>query len=86
MVEIFFICEHIGGEMMKTSVNVDMAKVENMLYKKLWTWAELARRSNVTTPTLFALKAGRRRASMRTLYKIAHAFNVKPETLIRKDA
>ncbi len=71
---------------MKDAVNVDMEKIETMLYKRLWTWAELARRSNVTTPTLFALKAGRRRASMRTLYKIAHAFDVQPGMLIRKDA
>lgn len=71
---------------MKDAVNVDMAKVENMLYKRLWTWSELARRSNVTTATIFALKAGRRRASMRTLYKIAHAFDVQPGTLIKKDA
>ncbi|WP_370850989.1 helix-turn-helix domain-containing protein [Megasphaera sp.] len=71
---------------MKDAVNVDMEKVGNMRYEHLWTWSELARRSNVTTATIFALKAGRRRASMRTLHKIAHALGVQPGTLIKKDA
>ena len=74
------------GEKMKEAVNVNMTKVEKMMYKRLWTWSELARQADVTTATLFALKARRRRASLMTLCKIARAFKVKPETLIEKEA
>lgn len=61
---------------------IDMEKVKSMMYEKLWTWAELARQSNVTQSTLFALQAGRRNPSMRTIYKIAHALEVEPQQII----
>lgn len=63
-------------------MNLDMEKVKEMTYQKLWTWADLARQANVTQPTLYALKAGRRNPSMRTIYKIAHALGVEPQEII----
>lgn len=70
---------------MKNAVFMDMEKVEQLSHEHLWTWAELARRSSVTQSTLFALKAGRRRASMITACKIAHALNVEPQVLIKEE-
>ena len=70
---------------MKNTVSIDMEKVEQLSHQHLWTWAELARHSSVTQSTLFALKAGRRRASMITAYKIAHALNVEPQMLIKEE-
>ena len=61
---------------------IDMEKVKRMMYEKLWTWAELARQANVTQSTLFALQAGRRNPSLRTIYKIAHALEVEPQQII----
>lgn len=61
-----------------------MEKVKSMMYEKLWTWAELARQSNVTQSTLFALQAGRRNPSARTVYKIAYALNVEPAEIMKQ--
>lgn len=65
-------------------MNLDMEKVKEMTYQKLWTWADLARQANVTQPTLYALKAGRRNPSMRTIYKIAHALDVDPQEIVKQ--
>ena len=65
---------------------MDMEKVKNMMYSRFWTWRILAEKSNLTETTLMALQAKRRRASARTVYKIAAALKVKPETLIEKEA
>lgn len=65
-------------------MNLDMEKVKEMTYQKLWTWADLARQANVTQPTLYALKAGRRNPSMRTIYKIAHALGVEPQEIVKQ--
>lgn len=65
-------------------MNLDMEKVQEMTYQKLWTWADLARQANVTQSTLYALKAGRRNPSMRTIYKIAHALGVEPQEIVKQ--
>lgn len=67
------------------SFNVDMKKIECMTYKKLWTWADLSRNAGITQTTIFALKAKRRNASRRTLYKIANALGVEPSDIVSKD-
>ena len=68
-----------------TGFDVDMPKIKRLTYRNLWTWAELSRRANVTTPTLYALQAGRRRASLRTVYKLAAALGVEPREIIKKN-
>lgn len=67
---------------MRDNYSIDMQKVRSMTYKRLWTWADLARHTDLTQSTLYALKAGRRKASPRTVYKIAHALEVEPEEII----
>lgn len=66
-------------------MNIDMGKVEDMTYQKLWTWADLSRNAGITQTTIFALKAKRRNASRRTLYKIANALGVEPSDIVSKD-
>lgn len=66
-------------------MNIDMGKVEDMTYQKLWTWADLSRNAGITQTTIFALKAKRRNASRRTLYKIANALGVEPIDIVSKD-
>lgn len=69
---------------MNKSVVIDMPKVKEMTYRKLWTWAELAKKAGITQPTIFALQSGRRKASIRTAYKIAAALDVEPSEIIKK--
>lgn len=70
----------------KRSYVMNMEKVKDMMYSRFWTWRVLAEKSNLTETTLMALQAKRRKASARTVYKIAAALKVKPETLIEKEA
>ena len=63
-------------------MKIDMEKVKRMMYEKLWTWAELAKQANLAQNTLYALQAGRRNPSLRTIYKIAHALEVEPQQII----
>lgn len=64
---------------------VDMEKVKELTYRKLWTWADLARNANITEPTIYALQFGRRKASLRTVYKIAKALSVEPSDIIKEE-
>lgn len=63
------------------NVNINMDKVYQLTLDKLWTWSELARQANLTTATLYALKAGRRTPCSRTVYKIAKALGVDPKEI-----
>lgn len=69
---------------MALSYTVDMQKVRDMTFKRLWTWNDLARRADLAPATIFALLAERRRASTRTVYKIAHALQVEPSEIIKE--
>ena len=69
--------------MVKT-VEIDMKKVKEMTLKKFMSFADLAKSSNLSLATLFALQAKRRKASERTLYKIAAALDVSPADIIEK--
>lgn len=60
---------------------INMEKVYQLTLDKLWTWSELARQANLTTATLYALKAGRRIPCSRTVYKIAKALGVDPKEI-----
>lgn len=54
------------------------------MYKNGWSWADLARRAGLSLNTLFALQSKRRKASERTMYKLATALNVEPTDIIEK--
>lgn len=69
--------------MVKT-VEIDMKKVKEMTLKKFMSFADLAKSANLSLATLFALQAKRRKASERTLYKIAAALDVSPADIIEK--
>ena len=73
-----------GGEDM-TTVFPDMGKVKLTMYQKGWSWAELARRSGLSQNTLFALQSKRRKASERTMYKLAAALDVSPADIVEKE-
>lgn len=68
---------------MAASYSVNMQRVQELAFKRLWTWAELSRRADLTPATIFALLAGRRKASLRTVYKLARALEVDPAELIK---
>lgn len=68
-----------------TTVFPNMGKVKTMIYKKGWSWADLARRSGLSLNTLFALQSKRRKASERTMYKLATALNVEPADIVEKE-
>ncbi|MCH4096026.1 MAG: helix-turn-helix transcriptional regulator [Acidaminococcus provencensis] len=70
--------------MVKT-VEIDMKKVKEMTLKKLMSFADLAKSANLSLATLFALQAKRRKASERTLYKIAAALDVSPADIIKEE-
>lgn len=69
---------------MNKCVAIDMLKVKEMTYRKLWTWADLAKQAGITQPTIYALQAGRRKASQRTLFKLAAALDVDPSEIIKE--
>lgn len=62
-----------------------MLIVKDIVDKKLWTWSILAKKADISLTTIFALKAKRRNASRRTLYKIANALGVEPSDIVSKD-
>lgn len=68
-----------------TTVFPDMGKVKLTMYQKGWSWAELARRSGLSQNTLFALQSKRRKASERTMYKLAAALDVSPADIVEKE-
>lgn len=68
-----------------TSTLVNMNKVRELATAKLWTFAELARRSKVSDATLYSLQSKRRKASFLTIQKIATALEVQPNELIEHD-
>lgn len=70
---------------MKAVYSPDMGKVKRLSYKNGWSWADLAKRAGLSINTLFALQAKRRKASERTVYKLAAALDVAPTDLVEKD-
>lgn len=60
----------------------DMGKVKRLAYEKGWSFSELAKRADLSLNTLFALQAKRRKASARTMYKLADALDVSPVEII----
>lgn len=67
------------------SIIPDMGKVKRLAYKKGWSWAELAKRADLSANTLFALQAKRRKASERTMYKLAAALEVAPGDIVENE-
>jgi len=67
-----------------TTIIPDMGKVKQLAYTKGWSWAELAQRAGLSLTTMFALQSKRRKASERTLYKLAGALDVPPAEIVEK--
>ena len=63
---------------------VNMDKVCELTQEKFWTIAELTRKAHLSQPTYYSLKAGRRKASLLTVKKLARALGVSPVDLITK--
>ncbi|AXB81506.1 helix-turn-helix domain-containing protein [Megasphaera hexanoica] len=62
---------------------VDFDAVGKLIDEKFISWAELARMAGLSSATVFAIKAGRRNASYRTIRKIAQSLNVQPSDIIK---
>lgn len=62
---------------------VDFNVVDRIINEKFISWAELARMAGISSATIFAIKAGRRNASFRTIRKIADALGVKPKDIVK---
>ena len=62
---------------------VDFNVVDRIINEKFISWAELARIAGISSATIFAIKAGRRNASFRTIRKIADALGVEPKDIVK---
>jgi DNA-binding Xre family transcriptional regulator len=62
---------------------VDFNVVDRIINEKFISWAELARMAGISSATIFAIKAGRRNASFRTIRKIADALGVEPKDIVK---
>ena len=69
---------------MRTGIFPNMGEVKRLTYKKGWSLADLARQANLSLNTIFAMQAKRRRASERTVHKLANALDVSPADIIEK--
>lgn len=69
---------------MKTGITINDHMLNTIRQNRFLTWTELAREAGITSSTLFSVKAGRRRASLTTLRKIAKALDVDPSTLVQQ--
>lgn len=61
---------------------IDMSKVKDLTFRKLWSWNDLSKQANISNATIYALQAKRRNASVRTVYKIARALDVDPKEIV----
>lgn len=68
-----------------TTCYIDMNKVKRTMWEKGWSWAELAQRAGLSLSTMFSLQSKRRKASERTMYKLATALNVEPADIVEKE-
>lgn len=62
---------------------VDFNVVDRLINENFISWAELARMAGISSATIFAIKAGRRNASFRTIRKIADALGVEPKDIVK---
>ena len=62
---------------------VDFNVVDRLINEKFISWAELARMAGISSATIFAIKAGRRNASFRTIRKIADALGVETKDIVK---
>lgn len=70
--------------MKKSRVSIDMEKVRALTESRLWSWAELARKSGLSVSTIFSLQSGKRNSSNLTARKLAAALGVKPAEIIKE--
>ena len=64
---------------------LDFSKIDYFINRKYLSWAELGRKSGLSSATIFALKAGRRNASYKTIRKIATALGVEPSEIVKEE-
>lgn len=70
--------------MIKHINRVDMSIVEKLSNQKVLSLTMLAIKAGVSPATIFALKAGRRNPSMKTINKIAAALGVEPSEIVKQ--
>lgn len=69
---------------MNGGVFINFSLVKKLSYEKMWSLAKLATESDLSLSTLFALQRSNRKASLRTVSKLANALNVAPNEIIEK--
>lgn len=69
---------------MRDTIVINIDKVKELMYGAMWVWSDLAKAADVTTATLYAIQAGRRKGSRKTLFKLAKALRVDPQELLKK--
>lgn len=68
--------------MRKTDVTIDMKKVLQLSLNQYMGLAELARKADVSYTTLYKLQTNQaRKASLRTITKVARALSVAPKEI-----
>ena len=69
---------------MRETIVIDMDKVKELMHGAMWVWSDLAKAADVATATLYAIQAGSRKGSYKTLFKLAKALHVDPKELLKK--
>jgi transcriptional regulator with XRE-family HTH domain len=64
-------------------MEVDMARLRELRYRRVLTLEELAERAGVGRNTIWRLEHGVMGAQPRTIRKLARALNVEPEELVK---
>lgn len=62
---------------------VNMPKIEQIANEKALSLTMLAVRADLSAATIFAIKAGRRNPTKKTIFKIATALGVEPSEIIK---
>lgn len=70
--------------MNKRITRLDAQKIENLVNGQFLSFGELAKMAGISSATIFALRAGRRNASYKTVRKLAAALGVEPAEIIKE--
>lgn len=73
-----------GGMKLKETKIVDMELIKKIVYGKTWSIRQFCLKANISVDTFYALQAKRRNASTRTIYKMANALGVEPNTILKQ--
>ena len=67
-------------------MKLDFAKLDELLFDRCWSLAELSRRAGLSPVTIFKLKNGTNKSPSRlTMAKLAKALEVKPTELMLQE-